>query len=278
MRKFIAAAALICIAQNVTAQRGPASVQLLGIESEVVKGAAYSADVITDSVQTLSDGNRIAHHTASRVYRDSEGRVRREEERPSGSPGVSISDPVADTSWMLDVENRVARQTPLPFRVVNSRLAGDEMERLTAMLNGARITVNAGRGRAGWMVPPDGDAQRAEEKLAPRIIEGLRVEGVRRTATVPPGAIGNERPIIVTTEEWTSPELKVLVLSETTDPRNGTSTYKLVNVKRGEPAASLFQVPSDYTVQASGAGREARGEGRGEGRGNGRGARGGAPR
>ena len=67
-----------------------------------------------------------------------------------------------------------------------------------------------------------------------------------------PTAIGNERPIVVTSDEWMSPDLKVLVLSESSDPRTGTSTYKLVNVKRGDPPASLFQVPSDYTVNQTG--------------------------
>jgi len=105
--------------------------------------------------------------------------------------------------------------------------------------------------------------QKAEERLARRTIEGVRVDGVRRTSTIAAGAIGNERAIVVTTEEWTSPELKVLVLSEHTDPRTGTSTYKLVNLKRTEPAASLFQVPADYTItQMPGVG-----VGRGEGRG-----------
>ena len=66
--------------------------------------------------------------------------------------------------------------------------------------------------------------------------------------TIAAGTIGNERPIVVTSDQWTSPELKTLVLSESNDPRTGTSTYKLVNVKRGDPPASLFQVPADYTV------------------------------
>ena len=86
------------------------------------------------------------------------------------------------------------------------------------------------------------------------------MEGFRRTTTIAAGAIGNERPIVVTTDEWTSPDLKVVVLSEHSDPRTGTTTYKLVNVKRGDPPATLFQVPADYTVvQAPGRGAGARG-------------------
>ena len=85
---------------------------------------------------------------------------------------------------------------------------------------------------------------------------------MRKTTTIPAGTIGNERPIVVTSDQWTSPELKVLVLSESSDPRTGTSTYKLVNVRRGDPPASLFQVPADFTiVSAPAGGRGVRGAG-----------------
>ena len=32
------------------------------------------------------------------------------------------------------------------------------------------------------------------------------------------------------------------------DPRSGVTTYRLTNLKRGEPPADLFKVPSDYRV------------------------------
>jgi hypothetical protein len=35
------------------------------------------------------------------------------------------------------------------------------------------------------------------------------------------------------------------------DPRSGETTYTLSNVTRGEPAANLFDVPQDYTIQDS---------------------------
>ena len=56
------------------------------LEGKVVKGMPYSAEIATESVQTLGDGNRIVHRSTSRVYRDSEGRVRREDDRPTGRP------------------------------------------------------------------------------------------------------------------------------------------------------------------------------------------------
>src|SRR5688572_22677416 len=55
------------------------------IEAKLVKGAPYSAEIVTESIQTLADGNRIVQRSNARVHRDSEGRLRREEDRPSGN-------------------------------------------------------------------------------------------------------------------------------------------------------------------------------------------------
>ena len=254
MRRLAVAIVVICLVPTVYAQegrRGAPPFLRAQVESETVKGAPYSAEVINQSIQTLSDGNKIVRTTTSHVYRDSDGRVRREEDRPSGSPGITITDPVAGNSWVLNVDNRTARQSPMLARIYNAVLSQNgDMERLTMLLNGQPSVFVAPNWTARGSGP--GGEQNAEERLSPRVIEGLRVEGVRRTSTIAAGAIGNERAIVVTTEEWTSPELKVLVLSEHSDPRTGTSTYKLVNLKRAEPAAALFQVPADYTVQQGG--------------------------
>src|SRR5205823_13790698 len=83
------------------------------IEAKVVKGAPFSADIVTESIQTLADGNRIVQQSNTRVYRDSEGRVRREEDRGSHPAFfISITDPVSGMSYSLDPETKVARQTP----------------------------------------------------------------------------------------------------------------------------------------------------------------------
>src|SRR4030095_4816178 len=78
------------------------------LETRTVKNAPYSAEVITDHMQQLADGNRIVEHSSGRVYRDREGRVRREDDRPSGNPSISIVDPVAGVSYSLDPERRIA--------------------------------------------------------------------------------------------------------------------------------------------------------------------------
>jgi hypothetical protein len=260
MQHIMLTCAVIAVASTTYAQqglRGESPVVLspgtrVAVESETVKGAPYSAETVTDTVQTLTDGNRISRHTVARVYRDSDGRTRREVDRRDGTSEISIEDPVAHTYWTLDSGRHTARQLQGALaandaaRVLELRRA---VEQLTVLVNGQPQTIAIG---------PAGEPRNpsTEERLAPRTIEGLRVDGIRRTQTVAAGAIGNDAPIVVTTEEWTSPDLKVLVLSEHNDPRTGTSTYKLLRVSRAEPPASLFQVPADYTIVTSGRGGE----------------------
>jgi hypothetical protein len=98
-----------------------------------------------------------------------------------------------------------------------------------------------------------------KESLGTQTINGISAEGTRITRTLAAGQIGNDRPIQIVFERWYSPDLQVLVKSTRTDPRFGTTTYTLTKVQRTEPAATLFTVPSDYTVQQGGPMRGGRG-------------------
>jgi hypothetical protein len=85
--------------------------------------------------------------------------------------------------------------------------------------------------------------------LGTQTIEGISAQGTRITRTIPAGQIGNVQPIVITTENWYSPGLKVLVMSKSNDPRMGETIYKLTNIQRSEPPPSLFQAPDGYTVK-----------------------------
>lgn len=83
--------------------------------------------------------------------------------------------------------------------------------------------------------------------LPPKEIDGLKVTGGRTTRTIPAGKIGNEKPIVISREVWTSPDLKVTVSVQTKDPRSGEQNYQLRNIRRAEPEATLMRVPADFT-------------------------------
>jgi hypothetical protein len=91
---------------------------------KVVKGAPYSGEAVTETVQTLADGNRIINRFTSSVFRDSEGRTRREQSlKGLGVFGVGeeplqtifINDPVAGVTYSLDSRSHIAHKSS-PFR------------------------------------------------------------------------------------------------------------------------------------------------------------------
>jgi hypothetical protein len=85
--------------------------------------------------------------------------------------------------------------------------------------------------------------------LGTQVIQGVSAQGKRVTRVIPAGKEGNEKEIDIVTETWYSPDLQVVVMSKTSDPRFGESVYQLNAISRAEPDAALFAVPSDYTVK-----------------------------
>ena len=237
------------------------------MESRLVKGAPYSAEVVIENVQVLADGNRITNRTTGRVMRDSEGRTRREEDKEPGRAAmIAITDPVAGMSISMDPETRTAYKTAgamartLVSKITSNASDPAEIERrraveteMAAQARTGGAGASAGAGGRVMLRRSGGPAwDEKVEKLPARTIEGVMAEGTRVTRTIPAGAIGNDQPIVTTTEEWVSRDLGVLVLTRASDPRAGEHTYRLLNIVRAEPGASWFEIPPDYTVKESG--------------------------
>jgi hypothetical protein len=92
----------------------------------------------------------------------------------------------------------------------------------------------------------------ATKDLGTRDIAGVKAQGKLRSYEIPAGEIGNAKAIVVSDETWWSPELQVTLYSKHSDPRSGDNVYRIENLRRDEPAAALFTVPSDYTVKDAG--------------------------
>jgi len=87
---------------------------------QTVKGAPYSAVEVSENNQVLADGTRIHNENQTTVYRDSEGRVRRETPNQ-----VTIMDPVAGVSYFLNPKTQTATKATLSMPVTfNRRVAG----------------------------------------------------------------------------------------------------------------------------------------------------------
>jgi len=93
------------------------------------------------------------------------------------------------------------------------------------------------------------------ESLGAQMVEGVQAQGTRITRTIPAGQVGNEQPLQIVTESWYSPDLQMVVMRKSSDPRRGDTVTQLTNVNRGEPSSTLFQVPADFTVSEGPRGR-----------------------
>jgi hypothetical protein len=197
----------------------------------LVKGAPYSAEFTTESVQTLGDGTRITRKSNGNVYRNSEGRTRREQILGAigpiaieGEPPhmAFINDPIMGVHYAIDLRNRTARKLPFRENPPPPPLPSDFQEKADPVQN---------------------------ENLGKQVIEGVQAEGTRSTITIPAGRVGNDRPLEIVSERWYSPELQIVVLSKHKDPFAGENTYRLTHINREEPPLSLFEVPEGFRVE-----------------------------
>jgi hypothetical protein len=199
-----------------------------------VTGAPYSAQAVTEHIQTLPDGNTIHTTTTANVYRDSQGRTRREQEigaigpwAAQGTPRrvISITDPVGGSLYTLNPDTQVARQMPLRAHA------------------GARSGAETARQKAE-------NPNVKTESLGAQVIGGVTAQGTRITRTIPAGQVGNQAPLVITIERWYSPELQTDVMRKEVNPQFGETTFQLTNIVRAEPDAALFQVPPNYTIRS----------------------------
>jgi len=230
---------------------------------KLVKGAPYSANAVTEMIQILSDGNRIVNSSSAAVYRDGEGRTRREQTLKAignfslaGEPmkSISINDPVAGVAYVLEPHSHTARK--LQGYHMSTGPAGalkvtrsEERQPFTfkTTTDGA-VTINMATTTEGRMREEKERTDFRKEDLGTQTVEGVSAVGTRNTITIPAGQIGNERAIEIVDERWFSPDLQTMVMTKHSDPRSGETVYRLTNINRAEPDPSLFTVPADYKL------------------------------
>jgi hypothetical protein len=119
-----------------------------------------------------------------------------------------------------------------------------------AHVTGEQVTISS-VGPVTWVAAGSAgiSSTAKKEDLGEQLIEGVPAKGTRTTTVIPAGAIGNELPITVTSEEWFSPDLKVLVMTKHADPRTGETTYQLIGITRSEPDPSHFDLPAGVTIK-----------------------------
>ena len=205
----------------------------MGFGGKVVKGSPYSAQAITETVQTLADGNRIVRKMTASVYRDSEGRTRQDQSvgnigpyAVAGEPRqvILINDPVSNVNYVLDARDKTARKMSFP-RIESFQRRRTQIKRLQRngccrygyrrRSRGHKLVVAGPRRPMRDKVWVGGEGtfnvqlkEPKTESLGKQMFDGVEAEGTRETTTIAAGEIGNELPINITFERWYSPELK----------------------------------------------------------------------
>ena len=292
MKRLIAIAAPALLLAAAAAAQDPPPFQIKtmaikgGVMGRTVKGAPYSGTEVNETNQVLADGTRIHNETQTQVWRDSEGRVRRE----TGND-VMIYDPVAGASYSINTKNQTARKLPLGtymftsvpdgsrsnvawFRFSTSDgahgdaeaaaasayktayaqmkvrdAAGSKEQDLAELKRNVEIsTMETSRTLAMSAATGKLAANNVQRSLGRRMMEGVNADGTGETSTIEAGTIGNDRPIQSSSERWYSPDLQTAMMSRHSDPRTGEETFKLINVSRTEPPPYLFQVPAGYQL------------------------------
>lgn len=276
----------VTTATTVSVAAGPApagtvSMHAMKLDAEaslggkVVTGAPYTATVTTTLTQTLADGTHIVQKQEASFARDSAGRTRREESlsnigpwsTSNSSPIVFINDPVAQAHYVLEPDGKTAIKMSSqggPMGLTGSAGIPPISDKNTFFF----VARDEALPHGGPLAPPSGDRVNvmtsvmvhgaeggADEKvqtLADQTIEGVLAHGKQITNVIPAGTIGNDQAIVVTSETWYSPDLQTIVLSKRSDPRIGESVMSLTSIQRGEPSATLFQVPAGYTLKEGG--------------------------
>src|SRR5882672_5300180 len=168
-----------------------------------VQGAPYSATTTNENIQTLADGNRIVQTSTGSTARDSQGRTRQDESLPAignlsaaDAPHlVFIQDPVAQTVYTLNLTDKTARKMPaLPPKLSTSGTESGSSGKFMVQMGTAESA-----GGPDLAVPPDGmvmqrtiiatrdQGKPTTEDLGSQTMEGVLVNGVRTTHTIPAG-------------------------------------------------------------------------------------------
>jgi hypothetical protein len=201
-------------------------------------GVPYSATETTTNVLTGTDGVQHTQTSVQLLWRDAQGRTRRESIQHDAlgveSRSVIITDPVAGVylKWTVryDSTNKIASIWPL-----------SEAQKITAPPPLPHLT-------APDLVPRIIGPDCGCERLGLQDINGEYAEGSRTKHTVRATVAGGQDHV-VTNENWISPELRIILRHITDDPVEGVTTTNVIDVVRGDPSSDLFAAPEGYEIR-----------------------------
>jgi hypothetical protein len=143
------------------------------IKGMTVKNAPYSGEEVNENSQVLADGTRIHREVRTTVYRDSEGRTRRD-----NPESITITDPVANVTYFLNPKTMTGQK--LPMAAGNFTVMRDVLPRAGATGEATTFSIHTGgEGPATMML----NGTPLDEKLVAEAMAKARANGSTQTFT-----------------------------------------------------------------------------------------------
>lgn len=228
LQRFHNTSAFLTVVLSAALASPPATSQDLppaihGITLPDTPGAPFSATVVIGSERDWSEDFTEVYRTINLVARDSRGRTHNETRQMM--PESFHGSPTLTSVRLFDPQTRI-RTIYEPATHI------------------ARRQLNPGEPKKNSVPDP---LVRVED-LGTTTLNGLSAKGTRRTRTIAVKPTGLRRPIEIVDEIWYSEVLHINLLVRHSDPRFGTDTVGLSNLRREEPPSSMFDVPPGYQI------------------------------
>jgi len=235
MRRIAFASLSLALAVGVQAQTPEASE---APEIQAVIGAPFSDTAVEETTRVMQDGTRFVHSLTTRHYRSGQGSVRSERELPlpAGASG--------ELHTIVTINNKVTGELDSLFPVGK---VASVMQRAGMKVVDTPVTLPEIRTTfAGMRIGPKDPGWSAPVSLGEKTLDGVHVVGSQRVYTVAAGKVGNSKAVTVTIQQWSSPELGIIVDKLVSSTTGGQFHYHLTQLTQAEPDPSLFTVPADY--------------------------------
>jgi hypothetical protein len=212
-----------------------------GFGGKLVTGKPILATIKISRIETLEGGNSISNTTTGTLARSADGSIYRDLKFAAIGPWAAtgkahefiyIRNMATGTQYIINATKGTYRALPIRRR--------DGLKK-------------------DWPYAPDSSNEAVTDNQNATYVDPANntsypVDDRKVTRTIPSGAIGNTLPIVITRERWYSAALDLLLEETHTDPRFGTTTYRLSNIGQS-PASSLFTPDPSFTeVQGGGFG------------------------
>lgn len=189
----------------------------------VVLNAPFSAEATTRIQELSPDGTARVHTVTARYYRDSQGQVRAEVDTPWGPYVIlAIPGPERVESYMLDPTKRT-------YKISAYGIAGYGIAR-------HGIATQIFNGEGGVLLPVGKNCFEYPLRVSAGMSDDERLRAVNAQLSPDLGIVTTSHR----SEEIPSADSKATNIRRSVD-------YELTNIRREEPPAKLFQIPTDYT-------------------------------